>query len=53
MSGNLIKHEFHSNENYNLWGGRFECENDQLMKIFNQSLDVDKRLWEDDLIVVF
>ena len=43
--------ENHSNEKYNLWGGRFDVPNDDLMKIFNQSLSVDKRLWEEDLIV--
>lgn len=41
--------ENHSNDKYNLWGGRFEVQNDDLMKLFNQSLSVDKRLWEEDL----
>ena len=43
----------HSNDKYNLWGGRFESDNDQLMKMFNESLPVDKRLWEEDIIVKY
>ena len=35
----------------NLWGGRFETGNDDLMKMFNVSLPIDKRLWREDLIV--
>ncbi|CAF0788190.1 unnamed protein product [Brachionus calyciflorus] len=46
MSGNNL----HSNESYSLWGGRFEAENDELMKKFNASLPIDKRLWRQDLI---
>jgi argininosuccinate lyase len=41
----------HTNENYNLWGGRFQVGNDKLMKMFNESLPVDKRLWREDIIV--
>ena len=41
----------HSNNKYNLWGSRFQIENDSLMKMFNMSLTVDKRLWRQDLIV--
>lgn len=39
----------HSNDKYNLWGGRFESGNDQLMKMFNNSLPIDRRLWDEDL----
>jgi len=42
----------HTNENYNLWGGRFQVGNDKLMKMFNESLPVDKRLWRQDLTVI-
>lgn len=42
----------HSNENYSLWGGRFETGNDNLMKMFNSSLPIDKRLWKEDIIVI-
>lgn len=45
--------EEHSTDKYNLWGGRFETGNDKLMQMFNQSLSIDKRLWEEDLIVIF
>ena len=48
----VSNHDCHSNDKYNLWGGRFESGNDQLMKMFNESLPVDKRLWEEDLIVI-
>ena len=41
----------HENEKYKLWGGRFETGNDDLMKHFNESLPIDKRLWREDLIV--
>jgi argininosuccinate lyase len=41
----------HNNDNYQLWGGRFDCPNDKLMKIFNDSLPIDKRLWREDIIV--
>lgn len=34
---------------YSLWGGRFKAGNDELMKLFNNSLPVDKRLWSEDL----
>jgi argininosuccinate lyase len=40
-------------EKYKLWGGRFETGNDDLMKMFNDSLPIDKRLWREDLIVIF
>jgi argininosuccinate lyase len=43
----------HSNESYSLWGGRFEADNDKLMKMFNDSLPIDKRLWKEDIIVKF
>lgn len=39
----------HSDSKYNLWGGRFEVGNDQLMRMFNESLPIDKRMWEEDL----
>jgi argininosuccinate lyase len=42
----------HNNEDYKLWGGRFEARNDHLMKMFNDSLPVDKRLWREDIIVI-
>ena len=42
----------HKNDDYKLWGGRFESRNDQLMKMFNDSLPVDKRLWREDIIVI-
>ena len=32
-------------ENDKLWGGRFDKGNDELMKLFNDSLSIDKRLW--------
>ena len=32
-----------------LWGGRFCIENDSLMKIFNDSVSIDKRLWRQDI----
>ena len=38
-------------ENGKLWGGRFDKGNDELMKLFNDSLSIDKRLWREDLIV--
>lgn len=41
----------HSDSKYNLWGGRFEVGNDQLMRMFNESLPIDKRMWEEDLNV--
>ena len=41
----------HDGENYKLWGGRFEIGNDKIMKMFNDSLPVDKRLWREDIIV--
>jgi argininosuccinate lyase len=37
------------NSNYSLWGGRFKEENDKLMKDFNNSLSIDKRLWSQDI----
>ena len=40
-------------ETYKLWGGRFETGNDDLMKMFNDSLPIDKRLWREDLVVIF
>jgi argininosuccinate lyase len=40
----------HSNDKYKLWGGRFETGNDDLMKMFNASLPIDKRLWKEDII---
>jgi argininosuccinate lyase len=42
----------HLNDKYALWGGRFEVENDSLMKMFNDSLGIDKRLWREDIIVI-
>ena len=43
----------HDSDKYRLWGGRFETGNDELMKMFNDSLPIDKRLWREDLIVHF
>ena len=44
----------HQNENYSLWGGRFEnVSGDGLMKIFNDSLPIDRRLWKEDLNASF
>ena len=40
----------HNSGKYSLWGGRFQCETDDLMKHFNQSINVDKRLWKEDII---
>lgn len=39
-----------NNDKYRLWGGRFETGNDDLMKMFNASLPIDKRLWREDII---
>jgi argininosuccinate lyase len=40
----------HSNSlTYNLWGGRFSQDNDGLMKLFNKSILIDKRLWKQDI----
>lgn len=41
----------HPTDKYNLWGGRFNTGNDEIMQMFNQSLFIDKRLWEEDLTV--
>lgn len=49
QNNEIKKQECHSNDQYNLWGGRFDTKNDQLMKMFNMSLPIDKRLWEEDL----
>lgn len=38
-----------SAENYLLWGARFERGCDELMKKFNESFSLDKRLWKQDL----
>lgn len=38
-----------NNKTYNLWGGRFTQDNDSLMKLFNKSILIDKRLWKQDL----
>lgn len=46
-----MPNESHNSENYQLWGGRFESENDDLMKMFNTSLPIDKRLWKEDILV--
>jgi argininosuccinate lyase len=43
--------DLHKNK-YCLWGGRFETGNDELMKLFNASLPVDKRLWKEDIQVL-
>jgi argininosuccinate lyase len=51
MPGNQPISSSHNNEKYNLWGGRFQVGNDKLMKMFNESLPVDKRLWHEDIIV--
>lgn len=45
----MAQHTSHSNDKYSLWGGRFEADNDKLMKMFNDSLPIDKRLWREDL----
>lgn len=44
-----LKHN--SEQNYSLWGGRFRDESDELMKRFNSSLPIDKRLWKQDIKV--
>ena len=41
------------NTNYSLWGGRFELPNNELMKKFNESFSIDKRLWKEDLVVIY
>lgn len=33
-----------------LWGGRFKNSSDELMEAFNSSLEIDKRLYEEDII---
>jgi argininosuccinate lyase len=41
-----------SNQNeYKLWGGRFENTPNELMKLFNNSLAIDKRIWREDIFV--
>jgi argininosuccinate lyase len=47
----ITEKQDHPSDKYNLWGGRFETGNDKLMLMFNQSLSVDRRLWEEDLTV--
>lgn len=39
------------NNKYSLWGGRFDVGCDELMKKFNESFSLDKRLWKQDLEV--
>lgn len=51
MSNTTQENDCHSKEKYNLWGGRFEAGNDQLMKMFNESIPFDKRFWKEDLNV--
>ena len=41
------------NNKYSLWGGRFDVGCDELMKKFNESFSLDKRLWKQDLEVNF
>ena len=36
---------------YKLWGGRFEAGTNDIMKAFNSSLPIDKRLWREDITV--
>lgn len=36
---------------YSLWGGRFDMGCDELMKKFNESFSLDKRLWKQDIEV--
>lgn len=36
-----------------LWGGRFTGKVDPLMERFNESLPFDKRMWREDLQVIF
>lgn len=36
---------------YSLWGGRFDMGCDELMKKFNESFSLDKRLWKQDITV--
>jgi argininosuccinate lyase len=43
--------EMSHNTDYSLWGGRFELPSDELMKKFNESFSVDKRLWKQDIAV--
>jgi argininosuccinate lyase len=43
----------HSNDEYQLWGGRFDTSPDLLMKLFNNSLPIDKRLWKEDIFVCY
>lgn len=43
--------EISHNTDYSLWGGRFELPSDELMKKFNESFSVDKRLWKQDIVV--
>ena len=35
--------------NYALWGGRFTCGNQELMKQFNESFSIDKRMFLQDI----
>ena len=51
MSENKVDSS-HDCDKYKLWGGRFETGNDDLMKMFNASLSIDKRLWREDLAVI-
>ncbi|HWE47638.1 MAG TPA: argininosuccinate lyase [Caulobacteraceae bacterium] len=39
----------HSQEGQAMWGGRFSTEPAELMKAINVSIDVDRRLWAQDL----
>ena len=39
----------HSVQGHVIWGGRFECPPDDLMVQINASIDVDKRLYEQDI----
>ena len=32
-----------------MWGGRFTARPDEIMQAINVSIDVDKRLWQQDL----
>lgn len=48
---NSEDHGSHSVNKYSLWGGRFEATPDALMKLFNDSLPFDKRLWREDITV--
>ena len=39
----------HESQGQKMWGGRFTARPDEIMQAINVSIDVDKRLWQQDL----